>query len=40
MSKFKNLSGKDIDKGLLKAIYKQVSAYVPEKDIRNYFYTE
>lgn len=31
---------KEIDKGLLKAIFNQASVYVPEKELRVYFYTE
>ena len=31
---------KSIDKGLLKAIFKQASIYVSEVELRDYFYTE
>ena len=31
---------KSIDKGLLKAIFKQSTAYVSEAELRNHFYTE
>jgi len=30
----------DLDKGTLKAIYNQAVRYVPESDLRKYFYTE
>ena len=30
----------ELDKGTLKAIYNQVVRYVPENDLRGYFYSE
>ena len=30
----------ELDKGTLKAIYNQVVRYVPENDLRRYFYSE
>ena len=30
----------DMDKGTLKAIYNQALPYIPEADLRKYFYTE
>lgn len=31
---------KEIDTGTLRAIYRQVSAYVPEAELRKHFYSE
>jgi len=31
---------KELDKGTLKAIYNQSLKYVPESDLRDYFYSE
>ncbi len=30
---------KEIDKGLVHGIFKQASAYIPEQDLKKYFYT-
>lgn len=29
---------KEIDKGLMRAIFKQASAYIPEQDLKKHFY--
>lgn len=31
---------KELDTGTLRAIFRQASAYIPENDLRPYFYTE
>jgi predicted RNA binding protein YcfA (HicA-like mRNA interferase family) len=31
---------KEIDTGTLRAIYRQVSAYIPEPELRGHFYSE
>lgn len=31
---------KEMDKGLLKAIFIQASSYIPEKELKSYFYME
>ncbi len=31
---------KELDKGTIKAIYTQALRYIPEKDLREYFYSE
>lgn len=31
---------KELDTGLLRAIYRQSLRYIPESDLRTYFYTE
>lgn len=31
---------KELDKGTLKAIYRQASRYIPEEELRRYFYTD
>lgn len=30
----------ELDKGTLKAIYRQALRYIPENELKNYFYTE
>ncbi|MEM2772746.1 MAG: type II toxin-antitoxin system HicA family toxin [Candidatus Pacearchaeota archaeon] len=34
------LRHKELDKGTLRAIYRQASRYIPEEKLRRYFYTD
>lgn len=34
------LRHKELDKGTLRAIYRQASRYIPEEELRRYFYTD